>query len=258
MYAMIKKLLCAAACFLLAFSSAGLHISSGGFNADKALAATEYARILNEKTPFYSDPDLRSVKFYLPYSYFVRVVSEGVDSTRVIYMENNDAPAREGYIKTCDLFVCDYTPEAPYPDLKLVLKSDEVLFSDPVGKTARVVLSIGDAACYYGELTVDSETFYYVYTGIYVGYVRKNAFFDHTLSLHPQPIPKTEVPDSASNLQTQPSFSSPDHKIYDVDVITVIVVVSISLVSLSVIYVLFRPEARAAKKAASGDGDDYN
>lgn len=260
MVAMIKKFLCAAACFLLASSPITNHFYKSSLNSTKqAQASTEYARVLNEETPFYSDPDLRSVKFYLPYSYFVRVVNEGVDATRVCYMENYDAPAREGYIKTCDLFVCDYTPEAPYPNLKLILKSDEVLFSNPADKTARVVLSVGDSAYYYGELPVSSEIFYYVYSGIYVGYVRKNAFFEHTLSLHPQPLPKTDVPDSSGQSTAEPAFSEPKHQVFGAETVAIIIVIAISFVCVSVIYLLFRPESRAAKKVAgSSDGDDFN
>lgn len=255
--AMIKKIICAISCFLFAFSPAIGYLTAGDGSTGKDVNASGgYARILNEKTPFYSDPDLRTVKFYLPYSYFVRITNEGVDSTRVAYMENRDAPVREGYIKTCDLFVFERVPENPYPDLKLVLKNDEVLFSNPADKTARVVLSVGDSAIYYGELPVGNETFYYVYSGIYVGYVRKAAFFDHTLSLHPEPLPKPEIPVSSSETdEHEHAFSSPKSYIFSGEAITIAIVLAISFIGISVIYILFRPDSHAAKKAASGDDE---
>lgn len=45
----------------------------------------KWARILNDNTPFYADYDCTILKFYLPKTYFVKVVSTGEDATRVIY-----------------------------------------------------------------------------------------------------------------------------------------------------------------------------
>lgn len=224
--------------------------------------AREYARVLNENTPFYSDPSCKILKFYLPYSYFVRIIKTGTEATRVIYMENALAPAREGYVKTADLYVCDYVPESPYPQLKLTLKNDEILFSSPADGDALVVLTAGDYAYYYGETQIDGDLFYYVFSGVYVGYVRKDAFYAHSLALHPKELPKEEEPD-----QSELGQSSEDEKQSEQQssldngdgnaLLSAVIIIAISLITISVIYALFRPEHKTFKRAAASD-DDYD
>ncbi len=218
----------------------------------------EYARVLNENTPFYSDPNCKILKFYLPYSYFVRIIKTGTEYTRVIYMENALAPAREGYVKTADLYVCDYLPENPYPQLKLTLKNDEILFSNPAEGDALVVLTAGNCAYYYGETQIGGDSFYYVFSGVYVGYVRKDAFYAHSLAPHPKELP-VEEPDqskqgqsSANEVQSEPDNSSSDGNA----LLSAVIIIAVSLITISVIYALFRPERKTFKRAAVSD-DDY-
>lgn len=251
MLKIIKRLLSAACCFLCA---ALLFFMPSGINAAADLEPYCYARVLNEKTPFYSDPNCKILKFYLPYSYFVRIIKAGDEATKVIYMENEQAPAREGYVKTCDLYICDYVPESPYPRLKLTLKNDGILFSNPSSGEALVVLNAGEVAYYYGEAQSSSDAYYYVFSGTYVGYVRKDAFFEHALPLHPQEIPKTE-PD-------EPDFSEPtsDDRPSDENdnssLLSAVIIIAVSLITISVIYALFRSESKSIKRAAASD-DEY-
>lgn len=218
-----------------------------------AYADTEYARILNEQTPFYSDPGCQMLKFYLPFSYYVRVVKLGSDCIRVAYMENATAPAREGYIKTCDFFPCDYAPENPYPAVNLSLKSDEVLFSTPQADDPRVVLPAGEQACFYGSIDLGGEVFYYVYSGAYVGYVRKRAFSEHVIPNHPNPLPKEEEPIEGQPESARPSEQEKQNN--ENSGLSAVIIAIVAVVSVCVIYLLFRPESRAIKKAAYSDDD---
>lgn len=218
-----------------------------------AYADTEYARILNEQTPFYSDPGCQMLKFYLPFSYYVRVVKLGSDCIKVAYMENATAPAREGYIKTCDFFPCDYAPENPYPAVNLSLKSDEVLFSTPQADDPRVVLPAGEQACFYGSIDLGGEVFYYVYSGAYVGYVRKRAFSEHVIPKHTYPLPKEEEPIEEQPESARPSEQEKQNN--ENSGLSAVIIAIVAVVSVCVIYLLFRPESRAIKKAAYSDDD---
>ncbi len=224
--------------------------NSSATQYEKVFAATEYARILNEQTPFFADPACQILKFYLPYSYYVRVVKTESESVRVIYMENSSAPMREGYLKFCDYYPCDYIPENPYPALNLLLKADEILFSSASGGDARVVLCAGERAYYYGEIEQNGEIFYYVYSGAHIGFVRKNAFYEHELLLHSYPLPETEeeASDSESPLQSERNDKNGGG-------VSAIAIAIISVIGVCVIYLLFRPESRALKKAAPTEDD---
>lgn len=215
----------------------------------------EYARILTENTVFYADPDCSVAKFYLPYGYFVKVLSAGEDSVRIIYMDDSaDVPAREGYIKTSCLHPFYDNPVNPYPKKTLTLGSDEVLFADSKLSQPKAVLSASVKAYFYGETTVSGEKYYYVYSNGYVGYVRKSAFLNPEIPAHPLPLPEqqTEQPETPqeSQKQTTPHAAGLD------STVKTVVIIAVSLVALSVVYLLFKPVLKNNYAAASKDSDD--
>ena len=221
---------------------------------------TKWARVLDENTPFYSDSACTMVKFYLPYTYFVKVINIGDDVTRVIYMDGQSTlPQREGYIKTCDLHIFDGIPTNPYPQVGIKITADEILFADSNKKYPKTVLTQGEEATYYGELTVDNEKFCYVYCNGYIGYVRKSAFAPFELPLHEIPI-KTATPedsltseiiqlDSEVNVQSVTALDS---------TMKIVIIIAVAVTCISVIYLLFRPKILYEPKVAAWrDNDDF-
>lgn len=242
---------------------ADLSTFSAVFNKNYAVFASEeqWARIINENTPFYADYSCKIVKFYLPKTYFVKVVTAGEDATRVIYMDGNDnLPFREGYIKTCDLLLFDGIPQSPYPEISIKITADEILFADSDKQYPKTVLSAGQTAVYYGLLATGSELFYYVYADGYIGYVRKSAFAPFEVPDHPLPL-VTQKPDS------EPNSAPQDTEIDDTDVksafavdstMKIIITIAVILVCISVIYLLFRPRYTVQPKmVAYKEEDDF-
>lgn len=225
-----------------------------------AYAQGEYARILSENTIFYANPDCTIPKFIIPYSYFVRILQIGTESTKVSYMDQNSGlPASIGYIKTCDLFLFNDIPLNPYPVLKLTLKSDEILFADSDCNYPKTVLTDGCVAVYYGELTIDGITFCYVYASGFIGYVRKNGFASFSILQHELPISsatdldvtdKTESADNEqSDLNEQTTTKTAD------ETLKTVVIVAVCIVCLSIVYLIFKPYNQAFKSAVSSDDD---
>lgn len=216
-----------------------------------------YARILNENTVLFADPNCTIAKFNLPYSYFVKVLSVNEYSVKVSYMDGkNNMPACIGYIKTADYYTFEYIPESPYPQVTLTVLSSEVLFSDKNGQTPKTVLSEYCTALYYGYVITEGVEFYYVYSNGFVGYVRKNAFLNTEIPPHTIPIENLSSDEySADNSifsqqQTTPATTELDA------VLKTIVIIAVSLVALSVVYLLFRPNAKVKDIALTKDYDD--
>ena len=216
----------------------------------------QYARILEQNVAFYSDPSCTLIKFYLPYSYFVRVITAGESVTKATYMDGVYAPAKEGYIKTADLYAFDGSPQQPFPMLRLTLATEEVIFADP-NSGAKAVLESGTSAAYYGEIKSGGVSFYYVYAGGHIGYVRASAFFAHNLPLSADPLPEPDT-DTITPIDDQPSASNEQpSKSNGGEILTAVIIVAVSLATLSVIYAAFRPRGSALKNAASSDNDDF-
>lgn len=148
----------------------------------------------------------------------------------VLYMDNdNSLPAREGYLKTCDVFLFDDIPNSPYPQVTITLNSDEILFADSKKQYPKTVLSAGTTAIYYGTLPQGTEHFYYVYANGYIGYVRKGAFKPFELSAHELPL---ELPKDSTQLNSAiENTTPPPQTTANVDsTMKIIITIAISLV----------------------------
>lgn len=219
-------------------------------------AFSVYARILDENTALYSDPSCSLIKFYLPSTYFVRVISAGETVTKVAYMENAEAPSREGFIKTEKLYAFDGVPEQPYPALKLVFSCEEIIFSDPAPSGPRTVLEGGATALYYGEVQSGGVLYYYVYAGGYVGYVRASAFYPHTLQPSSVPLPEPEpTPDQTQTPSADDNAEKSENS--SKGALTAALIIAVSVCSLSAAYLLLRPRNLPARNAAASRDDDF-
>lgn len=157
------------------------------FPATRARAdEVKFAMVVSDDAAFYADAGCEIIKFYLPKSYFVKVVSAYGDVSRVIYMDDgSDYPMREGYVKTVDLDFSFASPSAPYPSVTLTACSDEVLFSGTDKSQPKTVIASGSHATYYGSITVSGEKLLYVYANGFIGYVRESGFAPYEVGLHP-------------------------------------------------------------------------
>ncbi len=242
--------------FILVFFVIPPHTQKNNNQIVKADEIT-WARIVNDQTAFYSDMACTMIKFYIPKSYFVKVLQIGDDSTRVIYMDNDSTiPSREGYLKTCDLLIFEDAVYNPYPNFSVKITADEILFADSNKNYPKTVLSYGDTALIYGTLSIAGENFCYVYSNGYIGYVRRSAFAPFEIPLHEIPLVKpdsnNQTENITSNSQTDPS---PDASIDST--MKIVIIIALSITCLSVIYLLFKPKNQTSVKlAVSQDNDD--
>ena len=216
------------------------------------------ARISDNETVLYSDPGCTIAGFVLPYGYFVKVLAVNETSVYVRYMDGySDLPARDGYILTKHYYAFyDDAPEQLYPECKLTLSADEVLFSDSKAASPKTVLPESNKCTFYGYTYVDGERYYCVYSCGYIGYVRAAAFTDQTIPAHPLPFPQktaeTSETDENRNSAKQTTPYSTDRD----SVIKTVIVLAVSVVALSVVYLLFKPDRKHRFAFTDKDSDD--
>lgn len=220
--------------------------------------STACARIFDENVLFYDDPGCTVAKFLLPVGYFVKVLSVNNYAVRVRYMdENADVPAREGFIKL--EFYHAYTETPPkllYPDFTPALIADEVLFSDSAATIPKAVLSARTECAFYGCMDVSGELFYCVYANGYVGYVRASAFGSAKLETHPLPLYKTEIESSAADSAEQSQKETAPYATSADSALTTVIVIAVTLVALSVVYLLFKPGKKTRYAFSDAERDD--
>ena len=216
----------------------------------RAIADGGYARIDCDGAELFADASLTLPVFTLPKTYYVCVKEVGAEKTRVSFMGGADgAPTIEGYVKTVNLSFSESAPSAPYPEAELILRADEVMFSDVSAKTPKCVLNKGSLARFYGETVFSGETYVYVYAKNNVGYVKKTSFEEYDIPYHPDYVKETAASYNESGETSSGEDSSPSKEEKTTEPSTVII---IALLIIGVLCVLFLIVKKEDKRTSSG------
>lgn len=171
-----------------------------------------YLRVINSDTPFYSDQEGENFMFYLPYTYYVKVLRQDVDFTYVECYGQGLTPAIDGYVPTSLLYEDGQTVENPYLCLNVTTSTNTILYSD-VSLTNSIQYIFADRTMhYYGIADFDKRIFLVEYNGK-LGYVSENDVYPFSIIDHPNKLtflPTEEEPITPSphpNTQNQEYFS---------------------------------------------------
>ncbi len=198
-----------------------------------------YARILTTDAVVYQDANLQDPIFTLPYSYYVKIENYASTSIKISFgLSDGVYPQIIGYVNADKITPVDYVPIRPYPQVKISTDVSDVLFNDFEQKKPYFNVPKDEVMYYYGEIKNQDITLCFVYYLKKLGYVDKSSINPFSVPLHPDEI-KIETQGGANdgeNLETKPT---PSNAIGEN--LQVIIIVSISIVSISVVYFLFKP-----------------
>ena len=136
----------------------------------KSEPTPRYACILTDDVYLYASSNERSGLFLLPRTYYVKILEEKPEFTKVEYsLDGADTKKITGYCKTDQLTFVDYVPKDPYFfsyfELTYRIEDD--------GKNYPFLTEIKVTCAYYGEYPIGSETYCYVLREDAFGYVPK-------------------------------------------------------------------------------------
>ena len=216
----------------------------------------KYSRILGEEVVLYMDADLTMPWFTLPYSYYVKILSVGASSVKVEYKSQNPSrPSVKGYIAIEDLNSAD-EPTAPYPSVTFSIGGSCLLFKD-TNFTYAETIPENSVIDFYGT-TVSKSGKEFVYGFVtspsgdsMVGFIEKSAIRNFAVPRLPVEVVKPESEETSESVKER---ESPDNALGDN--LQIIVIVGISVVAISIVYLLFRPAPERAKEEALTDIKD--
>lgn len=213
-----------------------------------------YAQVISDDCAFFSDASLKIVKFYIPKTYCVKIVSVGVESSRVVYLDDApNLPKAEGYVLNVCLNFLDEKPDVCYPDITLTSLSDEVIFGDFDLKKPKAVIDAGSSANFFGEIVIESDTYLYVYVNGYVGYMRKGCFSPFSIPENPIIVKAPEVnydEERESSFLNERDNDDKNLKVSEILIIAVMVVAGLTL-----IFFILKPN-KNQKRDEIGFSDD--
>ena len=155
-------------------------------NGLTAHAQTEYLRITEYDTPFYADSNLTEFLFFLPYSYYLKLLS--VDEQAVKVEISGEIPAIDGYVKKNLLSSDGQNVDNPYPALKITTCRQTALYSDYELKNESRYIFAERELNYYGYVKTQTGYAYFVSYGDSVGYVKEDSLYPFTVPLHKNPF----------------------------------------------------------------------
>ena len=196
----MKKLI-----FILAFM---LFFSPIIFTPNISVAQAEniYLRVINDETPFYLDNKGENLLFYLPYTYYVKIINYGKDYTHVeCYGLSNTG--LDGYVPNDILFDDGLEVINPYPDVKIQTAKTCVLYKNS-NLSEEIQFIFPDRQLdYYGKYSfTNGENLYYVGYNSKLGYVKEQDVVPFIIENHPNPLTflSHETPDETPTEQNQP------------------------------------------------------
>ncbi len=160
----------------------------GSFTIVRAKSDNEYLRVITEDTPIFATDDGKDFLCFLPYTYYVKVLSNGERFTHVLCYGIN-CPAIDGYVPTDYLFSDGLSVQNPYLDLKVRANNTLVLYRDTeLTQSVRYVFADREMSVYGLAKTNTNEEIVYVSYLDDIGYVRKSDLNSFTILNHPNEL----------------------------------------------------------------------
>ncbi|MBQ9485744.1 MAG: hypothetical protein IJU83_02785 [Clostridia bacterium] len=240
-----------AALFLPENSAAGVSTQARTQRV-QAESSDVFLRVITDDTPFYADKSDDAPLFYLPYTYYVRIIDRGEIFCHVEYGKSGFTI--DGFVPTDKLFSDGLAVENPYPDIYAETAATAVLYKDAgLSESSQYIFS-GRKMYFYGNgLSPQGETVYFVGYNGKLGFVKESELLPFEIPLHPNeltfitPEPEPEQP------QKQPD-TTPAESVFS---IRVAIFAVLGLAGVIAFIFALRKKPKTAPAASYYDENDY-
>lgn len=201
---------------------------------------TDYLRVLSSGAVMYLDSDLSEPMFEVPKTYYVKVESRLGDTVKVSYGDGSkDCPVIIGYMPLSSLTEIDYEPTSPFFIIKVSTDTSDILFNDVELKNPYFNIPKNEVMYYFGEIKSGDRILCYVYYSKKLGYVDKTCLNPFSITPNPDEV----VLDTPPTVE-QPSTDTkqPSKTLQLGENLQLLIIIGISVVSISVVYFLFKPQ----------------
>ena len=179
-------------------------------NVAHAYTRQDYKRVINANTPFYSNVLDQTPLFYLPYTYYVKILNEINDFSHVEICGDNGQVAIDGFVPTEMLFFDGQQVLYPYLNFKVKTIDTTLLYLDAELSTPTQYIFAERELTYYGEFLSGQGKVFYVSYNNRLGYVKETDIYPFTIENHPNELtflPKEEPMEESAMPNNQDFFS---------------------------------------------------
>lgn len=226
------------------------------FNARPVIGAglnTLYMRVITEDTPFYSDKSGTDLLFYLPYTYYVRILSADTVMAHIECYGDNGSLTLDGYAPVDMLFDDGLSVTTPYPTVTVRTANATVLYSDSTLSSALQYIFAERNLIFYGKAEGENGiNLYCVGYNNRLGYVAETDIYPFVLPMHPNELTFLETEQPPDDNKTEPSKDGSD--LYSLRIVIIACLISAGVIAL---LVALRIKPKAETAVSYYDENDY-
>ena len=155
---------------------------------NKVLAQTKYLRVIDNQTPFFQSVNDTVPSFYLPYTYYVKVLESYETLTHVEIHGTNGIAGMDGYVPTDLLFDDGLEVINPFLCLDITTAGTTILYQDRYLATPSQYIFAERKLKYYGHVNSENGNIYYVSYNNKLGYVKESDIAPFVIQNHPNDL----------------------------------------------------------------------
>lgn len=168
----------------------------------KAQEDLPYYRVIDDITPFFSDQSATETIFYLPYTYYVKVLGVYGDLAHIECYGLGQTVKIDGFTYIDKLFKDGLSVTSPYLELTIKANKTAVLYKDKNLTTPIQFIFSERELNYYGKQTTPSgECVFFVGYIDQIGYVKEVDVYPFTIENHPNKL--TFLPSQSDDIKGQ-------------------------------------------------------
>lgn len=220
-------------------------------------AQSPYQRIITEDTPFYSDENGVKLLFYLPYTYYVKVLSEKDGLSHVECYGLGGTAAIDGYVPSSMLFDDGLSVTNPFVILKITTAKTAVLYADAALTEPLQYVFAERELSYYGARNTETENLYYVGYNDRLGYVKESDVVPFLIPNHPNELTfiVPEEPPLKENTENQEQQTENDLSVQTN--LRIIIIVCLIFAGIIALFIALKNKPQKSVAAGYYDENDY-
>lgn len=213
-------------------------------------AQSEYRRVINDTTPFYKSTTDENPLFYLPYTYYVKVISQSDNFCHVVINGENGNMGIDGFVPTDQLFYDGQEVIVPYLNLYITTVDTAVLYADFNLSSPIQYIFAGRSLLYFGERQSLNGKLFYVAYNDKLGYVKESDIMPFIINNHPNKLTFITEPEIDN---TQGVIASNELSIN----LRTAIIVCLLLAGLIALFIALTNKNNNTKKMNYYDENDY-
>ncbi len=217
----------------------------------QVFAQSEYRRVINDTTPFYKSMLDQTPLFFLPYTYYVKIISQKDNFCHVEINGENGQTGIDGFVPTEQLFYDGQEVFSPYLNLYITTVDTAVLYSDPNLSFPIQYIFAERSLLYFGEnQSIHGKLFYVAYNNK-LGYVKESDILPFVINNHPNELtflPKPTPEENQTSVQTNNDFFN----------LKTIIIVCLLLAGIFALFIALSNKNNNAKKTNYYEENDYD